>query len=804
MSMPVLYSPEETEFDSNGKGVLSDAVSCEVTEERNGIFELKMEYPVAGIHFEDIGLRSLVLAKPNPCDSPQPFRIYRITRPLGGVVSVCAEHISYDLAGVAVSPFKASDVQDAFIKLKQNSSVPHPFEFFTDKTTKGNMEVSVPSSLRSLLGGAEGSVLDVYGGGEYLFDGFKVSLLGQRGSDRGVSIRYGKNLTDITQDENCSNVYTGVYPYWRDSEGEILELPEKTLSAEGEYGFSRIMPLDLSSDWQEKPPVEELRRRALEYMKSNSIGVPNVSLEVSFVQLEQTEEYGDPALQERVALCDTVTVEFPSMGVSAKAKVTRTVYNVLLDRYSSVTIGEPKSSLADTLTEQSRETDKKIEDARTGMQKAVDRATQAITGNRGGYVVLHDSSGDGYPDELLVMDMPSVEEAVHVWRWNNEGLGYSDKGYSGPYGTAVTADGHIVADFVNAGSLSANVITTGILKSDDGVTFYLDLDSGELRMKASSLSISGKTVDEIAGSAAQSALDSAKSYADGAAEEALGTLSQEEILKRLTNSYADKGIYLEGGNLCINANMIHAGTLSGDYIKGGTLTLGGENDINGKIVILDASGQQAGTWSSGGISANGRIESQGRDSRILINSGVLRVYRGTGQDHLGELGPATEIDVGQSAQNTGLGFSMTDQSSFMTWKNSGKSFMTYYSGTGEMNLYCDLQMHSHSILNESDERLKTNIEPLKDTALDVLGKIGVYSYDWIKDGRHVQAGFIAQQIEENTGLDLTVSEGKEGYRSVKPLDLIPWLVKAVQELSGRLDRLEKKTRGDADFGGIFN
>ncbi|MCI8907675.1 MAG: hypothetical protein HFF12_04340 [Angelakisella sp.] len=449
---PVLYPSQETAFGSNGLGILTDAASCVVTEERNGAFELEMTYPVSGIHYKEIAPRCIILAKPNPVDDPQPFRVYRITKPMGGLVTVYGEHISYDLAGVPASPFAAESAPDAMEKLKSSSAIPTPFSFWTDKDTAGTMGITAPVALRSLLGGREGSVLDIYGG-EYKFDRYTVRLYNQRGQSRGASIRYGKNLTDLTQDENIAGVYTGVYPYWSSMEGALVQLPEKILLAPGNYDFTRIMTLDLSSEFQEPPTEDQLRARAEAYMKANNIGVPKVSLTVSFVPLEQTEEYKDIGLLERVELCDTVNVEFPSLGVSATAKCVRTVYDALLDRYKSVELGDARTNIADTIAAQQQ----KIEQApdKTFVQQAVDSATGQITGNKGGYVVLHSSTGSKEPDEILIMDTPDIKTAVKVWRWNKAGLGYSSHGYNGPYGLAMTQDGSIVADFITAGTLNA-------------------------------------------------------------------------------------------------------------------------------------------------------------------------------------------------------------------------------------------------------------------------------------------------------------------------------------------------------------
>ena len=326
--MILLYRQEETDFLSNGLGALSDAISCEVTEERNGAFELEMEYPITGIHYTEIKSRRIIMAKPDPYRNPQPFRIYRITKPISGRVKVYAQHISYDLSGVTVAPFTAGSAAGAFTEMEANATDNNIFSFETDVHTSGTMTVSAPSSARALLGGQQGSVLDVYGG-EYEWDKLTIRLKSRRGQDSGVTIRYGKNLTNLEQDENISNVATGVYPFWLGGEGELVTLPEKTVDAPGSYGFEHIVPLDLSGEFENPPTADMLRERAEQYVNANNIGVPSVSIKVAFQPLEQTEEYRDIALLEKVNLCDTVTVEYPALGVSATAKCVRTVYDVL-------------------------------------------------------------------------------------------------------------------------------------------------------------------------------------------------------------------------------------------------------------------------------------------------------------------------------------------------------------------------------------------------------------------------------------------------------------------------------------------
>lgn len=472
---PVLYESTESTFETNGLGVLSDTISCQVIEERNGIFEITLEYPLTGIHYQEIKQRRIIFVKPNPYEDPQPFRIYRITKPLSGRITVYAQHISYDLSGVPVSPFSSGSVTGALSGLKTNAAVTNPFGFWTDKTSTGDFAVTAPTSTRTLLGGSDGSILDVFGG-EYKFDRWTVRLYNNRGKNSGVSIRYGKNLMDLQQDENISNVVTGIYPYWLSSEGELTELPEKIVNAPGTYDFTRISAIDFSGDFEEAPTEEQLRDRANDYISSNNVGVPTVSITVEFQPLEQTEEYKDIALLERVNLCDTVNVEYSELGVSATAKCVKTTYDALKDKYISIELGDAKTNIADTIIQQQQEINEKP--SVSFLEQAVINATNWITGNKGGYVIFQ-RNADGQPYEILIMDTPDINTATKVWRWNNGGLGYSSNGYEGPFATAITQDGAIVANFITTGTLQANLIKSGIIQSRDGRA-YFNLDTGQI------------------------------------------------------------------------------------------------------------------------------------------------------------------------------------------------------------------------------------------------------------------------------------------------------------------------------------
>lgn len=576
---PILYGSQERDFSNNGIGVLNDAGSCVVEEERNGGFELAMTYPVTGIHYGSLSDRGIILAKPSPNKQPQPFRIYRITKPMSGFVTVYAQHISYDLSGVAIPPFSASELSGVFQKM-QSTSIPSNagFIYWTDKTSAANLKCITPISARSLLGGVRGSVLDVYGG-EYEFDRFIVKLWKNRGSDKGVTIRYGKNLTSLEQDHNCAAVYTKVYPYWTDGES-VVQLPEKVIDVTGTFDFVRVLSLDLSSNFDETPTEDQLRTAAQYYITDNKVGVPKVSLEVSFDQLD-----------EPVNLCDEVTIVFVKLGVSTKAKVVRTTYDVLLDRYTSVEIGDIRTSIADTIAGQTTE----IQSMPTSsdMQKAILNATAWITGGGGGYVIFK-RNDEGQPTEILIMDTPELTAKTKVWRWNSGGLGFSNDGGQ-TYETAITQDGSIVGKFINADTLVVNAAKiTGTIKAENIV--------------ADSISTGLITTDKIAGNAvtnakiASGAVDTAELAGSAVTDAKIasntisgGSIATDAIVNRhltsgsvatTTCNSTINGYFAD----VIEANKIFAGTATADYLGARTVSTTNLTFAGNTVTLKSVSG----------------------------------------------------------------------------------------------------------------------------------------------------------------------------------------------------------------------
>lgn len=486
--IPILYRPDEFFFLSNGLGRLTECSECTVTEERNGIFECEFKYPITGRFYQymiDEGGTIAVIHDDK--HDIQPFDIYSYSAPIDGIVTFFAHHISYRLANIIVSPFQAVSCATAIDGLKTHSLNRNDFTFWTNKATDGNFNLTHPDNIRALLGGQEGSILDVYGTGEYEFDKYEVKLYLNRGVDTGVTIRYGKNLTDIVRKYDEGQTYNAVAPYWTDGTDTVMLSDFIVLSPDApltlapwtadtgdyitddngeiiyfQYVNIQPVPLDLSAEFQDIPTEAELRQKALDYLANNQPWTPRDNITIDFVQLWQTPEYEDVAALQRVSLCDTVSIYYPELGVTAtNAKIIKVVYNVLTERYDSMEVGTPKTSLADYLKGDIAAAILEQPEF-TGWQAAIAHATEMITGGLGGHVVMTPNA-DGEPQEILIMDTDNINTAVNVIRMNKNGIGFSHNGYSGPYTSAWTIDGQFNADFIATGHLLANFIKGGTL-----------------------------------------------------------------------------------------------------------------------------------------------------------------------------------------------------------------------------------------------------------------------------------------------------------------------------------------------------
>lgn len=708
--IPILYEATEKKFETLGIGALSETISCQVVEEFNGEYELELTYPQTGYLFDEIKNQRIILVQANEVSQTQPFRIYKITKANDGIITVNAQHISYDLNYIPVKPFEATGITNTLNGLITNSLVDNPFTTWSSITNNATTYTqSVPASVRSRLGGTSGSVLDRFGG-VYEWDRFTIKLHLHRGSQTPVTnILYGVNLVDLQQEEEISNVFTGVLAYY-ESEEEVISSDIQYIENYSQYPNQRIFVFDASSEYDEAPSKETLNARAVSYINANNVGVPNVNLEVDFVALSQFKNYDDLASLEKIGIDDTVNIYFEKLGVNATAKVIRTEWNVLKERYEKIELGNAKASLSSTLLNIQSEAqglfDRSkdlIDNAYSRHEEAQERLAQLVANSFGMFkseVVMEDGSTQYY-----YHNKPEMSKSTTIYTVNSNGFFISSDGGK-TWNAGIDKDGNAVMNMLDAIGINADWIKVGLLTDQKGLNYW-NLDTGAFSLSATS-TIGGSTLssqlsstissansyaDSSAIAQAQSALNSAKSYADTGDSNTLSSsksyadtvgsntlknansettkqvtqvlkdakayadsvgdsasasalqnaidfvnaqafttidqvntfLTQSVVFNKLTNDGKLKGIFMQDGELYINASYLKTGFLSADMIRGGTLILGGNNNGNGTMQVQNASGTVIATINNTGIdvASNTKISTTGAitsKSLSLLNS----------------------------------------------------------------------------------------------------------------------------------------------------------------------------------------
>lgn len=349
---PVLFEHNVLDFSGHGLGTLADATSCKVSCEENGAYDLTMTYPIVGAHAKDLAERRIILAKPSPEENSQPFRIYKILRPMDGNLQVYAHHLSYDLNDCILKPISGSSLGSVISQLSGNVvgdcnfifTYDYPTKESTDDGTIGSFELEKPMTLRAaMLANSSNNIASTYKG-VWIFDGLKCTLKRKDVVDRGAVIKYGVNLIDLSQERNLEEVYTHVYPYWRGGKkNKYYDL--EPIAATSITSFKKIYPLDLSSKYQKAPSDASMRKSAEDFIKKNELGQIPVNITASMVQLEKTLEYKNAKGIKKIARGDTVRVEYLRLGVGTSARITKTEFDVLSELYTSIGIGTIKKSL---------------------------------------------------------------------------------------------------------------------------------------------------------------------------------------------------------------------------------------------------------------------------------------------------------------------------------------------------------------------------------------------------------------------------------------------------------------------------
>lgn len=447
---PILMNPADTlsqmvSSQSNGIGRLN-AISCIVTEERNGMYEAELSVFIDDEHFSLLSVGSVLKIMTN--EGTQLFRVYQITKPMNGNCTVFAHHITYDLSKAPVLPFSATGASNSLNGLVSHLVATYPFTVFTDITnTTSKFTLQEPQYFRECLGGYEGSILDVFGG-EYEWDNLTVRLLTHRGNDAGVQIRYGKNMIDVEQETNIENMYTAVLGFATVDDVTTTG----TLQTIVPGSAPKTLIVDFSNQFDSGDTVTDviIDNLAQAYISSHNLNQPRISIDVSFVALAETDQYKEIAPLEHVKLCDTVHVYFERLGIEASAKVVKTEYDSLNERLTSVEVGDAKSTMTDMIDSNISDAEEKQTKATNAVDSAVQNLTNMILNSLGLFVTKVQKTGGGY--QYYMHNRPELSDSQYQWTINAGGFAVSQD-YGATWSAGFDVDGNAVFN-----SLAANVI----------------------------------------------------------------------------------------------------------------------------------------------------------------------------------------------------------------------------------------------------------------------------------------------------------------------------------------------------------
>lgn len=344
--VPVLFSATATDFSTNGIGRLTDTLACIVSEERNGAYILTATVPASTPYASEIKVGNIIAVQVAD-GSRQAFEISSVSRPINQRITVTAYHISYRASYVIIPPFIATGISDTVTGLNTSALNDNPFTVSSDFTNEASTyNQSAPKSLRACLGGTQGSLLDTFAGGgagEFLFDNFSINFLMHRGEDRGAYLRYKKNITAFDHVKTIDDFITGVLPLYQSEEGNVVFYGDIQRSG-ADFPTDRVVILDLSDQFESAPTLAQLNQAGLEYITKTSNNAPNTNIKLSFVDLQDALTVPEP-----IFLCDTVHVYYSPLDVSFTSKVIKTTWNVLLERYEEIEIGDVKSDIRKTI-----------------------------------------------------------------------------------------------------------------------------------------------------------------------------------------------------------------------------------------------------------------------------------------------------------------------------------------------------------------------------------------------------------------------------------------------------------------------
>ncbi|WP_161655446.1 phage tail spike protein [Heyndrickxia coagulans] len=611
---PILYEKNETNFLHNGIGVLSDCISATATEERNGIFELEIEYDSDGQFADVIENDMIIKAKANDKQDPQLFRIYTVNKSQeNDNLKISAQHITYDLAGNFVEKLELNNVTAAAAMeaIQNNLAYPTKFTIASTNTATVSSTKLYRTNPLQMIGGIDGSIIDNWGG-EIERDNFRLILHAHRGSDNGVLVAYKKNLTGLEAKFDTSEVVTRIFPFKVLEDGTVITIPGKFIDSPliNNYPFIRILPIDASED-EDVTDQASLYAAYKNYFNSGAHDKPTVTLEVEFEPLWATEEYEDVAALELIGMGDTITVRNEKMGVDVTAEATKIEYDVLNEKNAKVTAGSIQTRLTDAVNGATST-------VAQGIQQATQTANAALTAANGKNKIFYG------PDE------PAGANKDDVWF----------KVVDGEYTRTYRFDG-----------IQWQLVVDADVSAADQAAQAAQAAAEEAKATAANAEAVGQTAQQVAQQAAQVGDSAAKTAAaaqqaaNAAQTDAANAVSKNDVINQINVS--TEGILIDGKKVhitgqtaidnavikdamidSVSANKLTAGTIDANVIN--VKNINASNIVTGTldaskatVTNIDASKITTGTLNAARIAAGSIDASKLAAGTITAASGVI-------------------------------------------------------------------------------------------------------------------------------------------------------------------------------------
>lgn len=468
---PVLYSPTDTDFTAGGIGILSDCKKCLVTEEANGSYTVELSFPINAkfsSQLEDHNYQ--IKCKPNATDDFHIFYIYNHYKDMAtGLLYVYGKSRTMKLGNRAVKKleFERATCQEAMKCLEKSMDQSSDIRLFSDITRVGSTSIEVSNPLKCIKG-IDGSLNQIFGG-EMKHEPFKLSLLNRRGRDHVTTFRYRKNLTGLKVETNFDGLLTRIFPYAdvQNNEGEterIFGNPVDSLNInkyDGEI-YSEYVQFTEDQGVTDQKSLNEVSKKYFSSINPNC-DQPNISIELNIRKMEDTALAKRFKKFREVGLFDTFDIFHERFKINITAQITKVIYDSLNERVESLEAGDTQYTFFEKQKQEISNTLKGY----TGKKYAsdfIDVVTNIISGNDGGHVIWWPKNR---PTDLFFCDHPKLEEAKLVLRINKSGIGFSSKGWQGPFDTAWTLDGKFNANFIQTGLIKADIFQNSFNKTGD-------------------------------------------------------------------------------------------------------------------------------------------------------------------------------------------------------------------------------------------------------------------------------------------------------------------------------------------------